>query len=139
MIFLTSNGITSPPLREQFFLAKEKYGDKTAFVPTAISSKNEKAEYLGEMLQELSCLGCKAEVFELEERDPLELLDFDIVYLSGGNVFFLMDVLHKLNCKAVFERLVREKLVVGVSAGSLVLQDNLELIRELVPRMNRHV
>lgn len=139
MIFLTSNGITSPLLHEAFKKAQTKYGNKTAFIPTAISSKNEKEEYLEGMVKELSALNCEVEVFELENRPVAELLNFDTIWLSGGNVFYLMDVLHSLNCKDLFARLAKEKLIVGVSAGSLILQDNLELIRELIPRMNRHV
>ncbi len=65
-----------------------------------------------------------AEKTETEVRR--ELADKDVVFVQGGNNFYLLEWMHKCN----FEKVIREKLAAGVpyigeSAGSIVCSDDI--------------
>lgn len=49
------------------------------------------------------------------------LKDFDVIYMSGGNTFYLLEQMQKSNSKKVFVDLVEKgKIYIGSSAGSII-------------------
>lgn len=43
------------------------------------------------------------------------------------------------NCVIILAELAKSKILIGVSAGSLVLQNNIELIAQYSPELNREI
>ena len=80
-----------------------------------------------------------AECVDLDEEPPENLLSFDVIELMGGNPFYLLKRMKETNCVPVLQTLAAEKTVIGVSAGSLVLQASIELAAGFTPEMNRGV
>ena len=139
MLFLTSNGLTSPALQNEFRNAIAPVGKRCAIIPTAMEKEKDKDAWLEETKNKLSVYGLECEFFWLGQDDNQKLEDYDVVYICGGNVFYLMQVIKQCYAEDTLRKIAREKVVVGVSAGSLIMQKDLELIRDLIPRMNKRV
>ena len=139
MLFLTSNGLTSPTLQDEFKKAIADKGKRCAIIPTAMEKEKDKEQWLVETKNKLSAYGLECEFFWLGQDENEKLAEYDVVYICGGNVFYLMQVIKQCCAEEVLRKLAQEKVVVGVSAGSLIMQKDLELIRDLIPRMNKRV
>lgn len=139
MIFLTSNGLTSPELRRNFAGALEITGKKCAIIPTAMEKDKQIDQWLEETRQELSDFGLESDIFYIGTDENEKLLDYDVIYICGGNVFYLMQKINEAEIAPVIAKCAEEKIVVGVSAGSLIMQKDLVLIKDLIPRMNKRV
>lgn len=139
MIFLTSNGLTSEKLKEEFISAIENKGKKCAVIPTAMEKDKDHQQWLEGTKNKLSEYGLDCDFFYFGQDQNEKLYSYDIVYICGGNVFYLMQMIKQCCAEDVLRNIAMEKVVVGVSAGSLIMQKDLELIRDLIPRMNKHV
>ncbi len=139
MIFLTSNGLTSENLKNEFISVIENRGKKCAVIPTAMEKDKDKDVWLAQTKDELSQFGLECEFFYFGAEENEKLYDYDIIYICGGNVFYLMQAIKQCYAEEVLKNLAKDRVIVGVSAGSLIMQENLELIRELIPRMNKRV
>ena len=139
MLFLTSNGLTSPALQNEFRNAIANIGKRCAIIPTAMEKEKDKEQWLEETKNKLSAYGLECEFFWLGKDENQKLEEYDAVYICGGNVFYLMQVIKQCCAEDVLRKIAHEKVVVGVSAGSLIMQKDLELIRDLIPRMNKRV
>lgn len=139
MIFLTSNGLTSKSLINEFSDAISDKGKKCVIIPTAMEKDKDKDLWLAETQNKLSDYGliCNYFYFGLDSNE--KLLEYDIIYICGGNVFYLMQKIKESHAEEIIKKLTKEKIVVGVSAGSLIMQKDLILIKELIPRMNKRV
>jgi len=138
MIFLTSNGLTSDALKSEF---KKVINDKTkcVIIPTAMEKDKDHDIWLQETADELAGFGLESDIFYFGREDNEKLLDYDVIYICGGNVFYLMQVINDCGAKEILAEIADKKVIVGVSAGSLILQSDLVLIRDLIPRMNKRV
>ncbi len=139
MIFLTSNGLTSEKLQAEFRTATEGKGKKCAIIPTAMEKDKDRDIWLEETRTELVQFGLESEMFYFGQDENEKLLEYDVIYICGGNVFYLMQMIKQCCAEPVLTQAAKEKVVVGVSAGSLIMQKDLELIRDLIPRMNKRV
>ena len=139
MLFLTSNGLTSDALQKEFESAISNTDKKCAIIPTAMAKEKDKEQWLEETKNKLAVYGLECEFFWLGQDENEKLLEYDVVYICGGNVFYLMQVIKQCCAEEILRKIAQEKVVVGVSAGSLIMQKDLELIRDLIPRMNKRV
>ncbi|MBR5806139.1 MAG: Type 1 glutamine amidotransferase-like domain-containing protein [Oscillospiraceae bacterium] len=139
MIFLTSNGLTSEKLKEEFIAAIENKGKKCAVIPTAMEKDKDHQQWLEETKNKLSEYGLDCDFFYFGQDQNEKLYSYDVVYICGGNVFYLMQMIKQCCAEDVLRNIAMEKVVVGVSAGSLIMQKDLELIRDLIPIMNKRV
>ena len=139
MLFLTSNGLTSTSLQEEFKNAIAGKGTRCAIIPTAMEKEKDKDSWLEETKNKLAIYGLECEFFWLGQDENEKLADYDVIYICGGNVFYLLQVIKQCCAEDILRRVAQEKVVVGVSAGSLIMQRDLELIRDLIPRMNKRV
>ena len=139
MIFLTSNGLTSEELKSEFITAIQGKGNRCAIIPTAMEKDKDHEEWLAQTKTNLEQYGLVCDYFYFGQQENEKLYDYDVVYICGGNVFYLMQMIKQCYAEEVLRKIARDKTVVGVSAGSLIMQKDLELIRDLIPRMNKRV
>ena len=139
MIILTSNGLTSPALQDEFRTAIGTDKRKCAVIPTAMEKDKDKDLWLEETRQELAAFGLDCDLFYLGIDSTEKLNEYDILYICGGNVFYLMQIIKQCCAEKYIENAAKNRIIVGVSAGSLIMQENLELIRDLIPRMNKRI
>lgn len=130
-LFLTSAGL--PPETRDYFLKelpKKPEELKVAFIPTAADPESDKW-FVKSALDELA--GLKFPVVQVDLKDPKEkvhqeLENADIIYINGGNTFYLLDWVRKSGLdKYLPELLNKGKIYVGVSAGSILVGPDIAL------------
>lgn len=91
------------------------------------SSEDPEKRYFNEVTQffkqagdfECSFVGLKEQ--EWQERFRDDIIDCDALYLAGGNTFDLIHYIRKWELESIIGIFLEKKLVVGTSAGALVL------------------
>lgn len=135
MLALLSNGITSLALKE----AIEKYvvGKKNAaVVVTADNEYKTKNYHIPRVINELTLYGLEVELFDLDSQNPKLLLGYDVVEFIGGNPYYLLNAARNCNAYSVLEQIAKEKVLIGWSAGALVMSSSIAVIDAFEPQMN---
>ena len=130
LLFLTSTGL--PKETRNYFLEKldKKPQDlKAAFIPTAADPENNKW-FVEAARDELVTLGFQVEDVDLK-IDPgvlrKKLENSDIIYINGGNTFYLLEQVRKSGLDKYLEELINSgKIYIGASAGSVLVGPNIE-------------
>lgn len=60
-----------------------------------------------------------------------ELDVFDILFMEGGDSFYLLEQIQQTDCKEVLRELIRDKIYIGCSAGSIVAGPDIYPARRL--------
>ncbi len=129
-LLLTSGGMK---MKEEIvkLLQKPAYDVTVAFISTA-AKPQENLDFLKRdwsiMKDEL---GFNVEEIDIEgktEAEVLKLLEVrDIIYVEGGNPFYLLQTMRACNFEKVIRKLLKEgKVYIGVSAGSMVAGKTIE-------------
>lgn len=130
-LFLSSAGIV-PETKEDFLKLLSKNPDDltVAFIPTAGDPEKDKT-FIQWSIDQIKEIGMKFTTIDLkiENKDTLydKLNKVDIIWVNGGNIFYLLDQVRKSGFNQVIEKLLDEgKIYVGVSAGSYLACPNIE-------------
>jgi len=131
-LFLTSSCI-SENLQKPFlkFLDKSPEQTKLFFIPTA-SDVEENKFYTCESMDNFAAIGINPIWYSLKykTRDQIvrELADADVIWVNGGNTFYLLDVARKTGFMEIVQDLVRNKGVIygGTSAGTILASPSIE-------------
>ena len=135
MLALLSNGITSPALKEA--MGKYLIGKKTAaVVVTADNEYKTKNYHIPRVINELTLYGLEVELFDLDSQSPDLFLDYDVVEFIGGNPYYLLNSIRRCDAASVLEQLAKEKVLIGWSAGALVMTSSIAVIDAFEPQMN---
>ena len=131
-IFLTLAGL--PRETSDYFvkiLPKKPAEIKVCFIPTAANPEVDKS-FVQKSLDELRDVGINnvTEVdLDKENKNSLyeKLSSYDVIYVNGGNTFYLLDRVRKSGFDEIITRLLDdEKIYMGVSAGSIIAGPNIE-------------
>ncbi len=132
-ILLTSAGFENPKIGKEFLnvVGKPSSEIKVLFIPTA-SRTEEELSYVEESRKELLDLGIKKEnIFDYNldrEISEEELEKIDVLYVCGGNTFYLLyKIREKEFDKKIIDLVNNEIVYVGASAGSILLGPNIEI------------
>ena len=138
MLILTSNGLSTENLRES---VKQYFANKlrAVIVTTASVEYKESDWHIPRLTQELSYFNLSVDFFDFDSDDLDKLLDYDVVLINGGNPFYLLKSIKAHNAIDVLIKVAQVKILIGVSAGSIVLQNNINLIAGYSPEMNENV
>src|SRR3989338_3743118 len=124
-LFLTSGGLPKD-LRTDFltFLNANPKKLTVAFVPTAADPEGDK-EFVERARNELTEMGFSVVDIDLKKHDYASihkaLYPVDIIYVNGGNTFYLLYWIRKSGFGRAVQELVSEgRIYVGASAGSIV-------------------
>ena len=138
MIYLTSNGITSKELLSHF--KKNCRGGIAAIITTASVALKEKDKNIPSVIEVMKTCGYKCEFYDIEFDEPKKLLDFDLIYIIGGNPFYLLNQIKIKKFESVFCELYnKDTPIVGVSAGSMVFTNNINIVNLLDDRLNKNI
>lgn len=107
------------------FYPKPLTGKRVAFIPTA-SVVEVYTKYVDNDRAALEQLGLIIEALSIENNSKVKiqstLSDCDIIYVSGGNTFYLLQELKKSGTDLLIAEEIRKgKLYIGASAGSIIL------------------
>ncbi|MCB2202972.1 Type 1 glutamine amidotransferase-like domain-containing protein [bacterium] len=138
MIVLTSNGLSSENLLNELKRVLP-HSAHAAIVTTASVGYKEKDWHIPRLTAELQQLCESVTCVDIEFENPKDLLTFDVVEIIGGNPFYLLKQIRKQNAEAVFSEIAEQKFLIGISAGSAILQNNINLIAQFSPELNDDV
>ena len=135
MMLLTSSGMAGSKQDIMAILPKPADDIRVAHIITASKPEDNKF-YVEEDERLMKEAGFNVEQFDIEGKNETQLmhmlLGFDIVYVQGGNTFYLLKQMRACNFKKVMTKLFREGVIyIGVSAGSIVMGKNIETAKLL--------
>lgn len=132
--FLTSNGIV-PEVKKDFlsFLKKDSKGLKVAFIPTAADPEPDKS-FVQSSFDQMDELGFDVTIIDLKGQTPKTLKpileNMDLIWVNGGNTFYLLDHIKRSGFgKLITPLLEKNKIYIGVSAGSCVACPDIEFVK----------
>lgn len=132
-LFLSSAGI-QPETKEEFLklLGKDPKEVKVAFIPTA-GYPEIKQKYIDEAFESLNDIGITdIKIVDLKEEDEDSLLqklkDVNLIWVNGGNTFWLLNWVRKSGFDKIIKGLLDNGAIyLGVSAGSYIACPNIEM------------
>jgi len=134
-LFLTSSGLPQE-YRQEFinFIDKDLRDLSVGFIANG-ADLDENNWYVDKAKNELKEIGLKFEDVDLrhfvgKSSATLQevLSKFDMIYVNGGDTFYLLDLMRKVNFEPVIRDLLNNgKIYFGTSAGSVVAGPNIEL------------
>ncbi|OGZ85566.1 MAG: hypothetical protein A2599_01725 [Candidatus Staskawiczbacteria bacterium RIFOXYD1_FULL_39_28] len=107
-------------------LQRPAYDISVAFITTAyIYRKEENPDYVNKDLIIMKEMGFNIEEIDIEGRSEAQVYNLlknkDIIFVEGGNTFYLLKAMRTCNFERVIRKLLKEgKVYIGVSAGSIV-------------------
>lgn len=138
-ILLTSNGFFTDFVKQQFLqLIDEELTNINATIITTASQQKQKNKYAIKAKEDLLHMGFRQIDFTDIEYDNPELLkNYKVIYINGGNPFYLLYHFRKSGADLILKDLSkRNTILVGVSAGAIILGPNIEVVNYFTPEMN---
>ncbi len=134
-IFLTSFGIKNSEIEREFLrlIGDNPQNLKACIITTASVEYKEKDSLAINTKNKFEDLSFKnVDYIDLEFEEANKLEEYDVVFLNGGNPFFLLYHMKKSGADKIIKKMAaREKVIVGASAGSMVLGDTIGYVTEL--------
>jgi len=131
-ILLTSSGFDNENISNAFkqLIPSPIESLKACIITTASSNwkeKNKNAILTKQFFDKLGFI--EVQFLDVEFEDVNLLRNFDVIYLNGGNPFYLSHFLIESGAGEVIKQMSEEgKIIVGSSAGSLVLGPSIKII-----------
>lgn len=132
-LLLTSTGLSNNKIANTFLqlLTKPIAQVKVIFIPTASRTAEEK-KYVNASRNELITLGVNENNIRIVDlQSKVKQDDFnniDVVYVCGGNTFYLLKQVRESELDKVIKKFVNTDMVyVGVSAGSILAGPNIDV------------
>lgn len=143
-LFLTSAGVRFHPVANEFLkiLPRNIENVKLAHIMTASKMARDLA-YMKEDKQMFRELRLSYEDLDIEGKTEEELKEilkgFDVIYVQGGDPYYLLKHIKLSGFDVVVKQLIEEgKIYVGVSAGSYVACPTIESTLWKKPQRERH-
>lgn len=133
-LLLTSGGITNKSIANALFdLVNKKPKDTSlVFIPTASNIEVGDKDWLINDLVNLKKQNFKsidiADISAIDRKIWLpKMEEADILFFEGGNTYHLMEWVNKSGLKEILPELLKTRVYVGVSAGSMITNKDLAL------------
>ena len=133
-IILTSCGIVNDEFKNGFYniVNKDKLRDmKVLYITTASDGEpDDDKSWMDTEFNTILDLGIlQANITEYKiGMDNINLDNFDIIYMMGGNTFYLLDVIRKTNFDEKIRNFINSgKIYIGSSAGSEILGNSISV------------
>jgi len=140
-VILASHGFQkNKDLKKYIFalLPKSAKELSAVIITTASAEWKEKNKHAVLAKQALEDMGFKKVVFlDVEFEDQNELKKYDVIYISGGNPFYLLYHLKKSGADAIISQLASKGVVViGISGGGVVLGPDITIVDYFDKKLN---
>ena len=132
-IVLTSCGFRDEELKNKFYkiIPKEELiNKKVLYITTAVDGeKNNNKDWVIKEYNTILDLGIREEnITEYKIGNDINIDDYDIIYMMGGNTIYLLDMVRKYNFGEVIKEFINKgKIYIGSSAGSQILGTTINL------------
>ncbi|MGG0792331.1 Type 1 glutamine amidotransferase-like domain-containing protein [Peribacillus simplex] len=138
-ILLTSNGFFTDLIKQQFLqLIDGGLSNQKATIITTASHKKQNNRFAMKAKEDLLGFGFKKVDFNDIEFDKPELLEkYNVIYINGGNPFYLLYHMKKSGADLILKDIAKQNtIIVGVSAGAIILGPNIEVVNYFTPQIN---
>ncbi|MFJ7994972.1 Type 1 glutamine amidotransferase-like domain-containing protein [Peribacillus frigoritolerans] len=138
-ILLTSNGFFTDLIKQQFLqLIDGDLSNLKATIITTASHKKQNNRFAMKAKEDLLGYGFKKVDFNDIEFDKPELLEkYNVIYINGGNPFNLLYHMKKSGADLILKDIAKQNtVIVGVSAGAIILGPNIEVVNYFTPQIN---
>ncbi|MEC0348058.1 Type 1 glutamine amidotransferase-like domain-containing protein [Peribacillus frigoritolerans] len=138
-ILLTSNGFFTDLIKQQFLqLIDGDLSNLKATIITTASHKKQNNRFAMKAKEDLLGFGFKKVDFNDIEFDKPELLEkYNVIYINGGNPFYLLYHMKKSGADLILKDIAKQNtVIVGVSAGAIILGPNIEVVNYFTPQIN---
>jgi len=138
-ILLTSNGFFTDLIKQQFLqLIDGDLSNIKATIITTASHKKQNNRFAMKAKEDLLGFGFKRVDFNDIEFDKPELLEkYNVIYINGGNPFYLLYHMKKSGADLILKDIAKQNtVIVGVSAGAIILGPNIEVVNYFTPQIN---
>lgn len=137
-IILSSRGIENEKVKETFLnLLNEKKIIKVIIITTASVEFKEKNKNAVLSKQQFEELGFVVQFLDIEFENPEILNNADVIYINGGNPYYLLHHFKQKGIKKYIEKAIkRDSLIIGWSAGAFVLTKSIEIVDLFTPEQN---
>jgi len=132
-LLLTSNGLSNDAIAQglEDLTGKEPKDVKVAFIPTAAHPGRSDKDWLINDLYNIHKRGYYVDVIDLTAFSPEKLKEalegVDVIFVGGGNTFYLSYWMEKSGFMAMLPELLNTKVYAGISAGSMIAGQSLVL------------
>ena len=135
---LLTSSFSATAERLPTFLESSPKNHTVAFIPTANLPQRSDG-YVQEARQAFTDMGCQIDDLEVSTADPetirRSLEEDDLIYLSGGNTFFLLQELRRSGAADLIRQQVDQgKPYIGESAGAVVTGPDIGFLDAMDPR-----
>lgn len=135
-LLLTSNGISNKSIARSLrrLLGKPFSRSKLVFIPTAANGSSRNKKWLIRDMYNCAQLGFeKISILNLEAAPRKKdwqawTKEADVILIGGGDTFYLMDWLKRSGLAKELPRLLKKKIYVGISAGSIATGPDLSFL-----------
>ncbi|MEH7438216.1 Type 1 glutamine amidotransferase-like domain-containing protein [Neobacillus drentensis] len=138
-VLLTSNGFFTDQIKQQFLqLIDDQLENKKATVITTASQQKQDNKFAIKAKEDLIEMGFNLVDFtDIEFDQPDILRKYDVIYINGGNPFYLLYHLKKSGADLIIKKLAKQGVIfIGVSAGAMIFGQNIEVVSLFTPQMN---
>ena len=133
-IVLTSCGVIDEKLKNEFkgLFNKSMEDLKMLYIPLAADVEEGNKSWVNKEFETILNLGItKENILEYRMNYELDINDFDLIYMLGGNTYYLLSEIRKSGFdKKIEEALNRGVVYVGSSAGSIIMGNTIETSRD---------
>lgn len=133
-LLLTSGGLANRSIVNALFdlVGKKPEDTSLVFIPTASNVEKGDKDWLIDDLVNLKNQNFKsidiADISAVDKKIWLpKFEEADVLFFEGGNTYHLMEWINKSGLKKLLPKLLKDKVYVGVSAGSMVTNKDLLL------------
>ena len=133
-LLLTSSGITNKSIEKALLelLGKPFNKSHLVFIPTAANPEEGNKNWLANDINNFRKLGfASLEIVDISKTPKDEWLssfeNADILVFGGGNVKYLLKWVKKSGLEKILPRLLKTKVYVGISAGSMATANTVSL------------
>ncbi|MFC5465935.1 Type 1 glutamine amidotransferase-like domain-containing protein [Lederbergia graminis] len=138
-LLLTSNGFYTDTIKERFLtLIHGKPSEQDVAIITTASPHKENNRYAQKAKEDFQNMGFQnIDFIDIEFDNPNSLAHKDVIYINGGNPFNLLFHMKKSGADKILRELANKNVViVGVSAGAVLLGPNMKVVQFFTPHMN---
>lgn len=138
-IILTSNGFhnktkRSKEIDEEF--KKIANGRKIVIITNA-TKEGSNAQNIPDVKDNFGKVGAtKVDLLEINPNNVKDIFNYDVIYIMGGDPRPLIDDMWECNFKEHLINFVKTGVLIGESAGSMVLCDNIKWIWDIKKEQN---
>ena len=130
-IFLTSCGVRNVDLKNEFFksINRNIRDIKVLYITTASDGEPDgDKSWMDIEFKTILDLGVlKENIIEYKIGNPIDIDNYDVMYMMGGNTFYLLDIIRKTNFDKDIKKFINSnKIYIGSSAGSEILGNSIE-------------